>query len=434
MEINCKLKDICKNEKGSIISGPFGSNIGKKYFVPSGIPVIRGNNLSLSSDKFYDDGFVFVTPEKANKLNCFATRRDLVFTAAGTIGQVGIIPDDSKYQMYVISNKQLRARIDENKVDILYAYYWFSSPWIQKTLIANNKGSTVPLITLNEVKELPITFPESLQEQRVIGQTIDLLSKKIELNNQIISELEEISKTIYNYWFVQFDFPTAEGKPYRSSGGEMVWNERLKREIPKGWEVSPLPKHCDVIDCLHSAKPPGEFEAEQYFLLQLENLVDHGLVDLTNKYYVSKEMYDLWTSRIEVNEGDLVITNAGRVGSVARIPANLKAGIGRNMTAIRPRDIPALFLYYFITSSDVAVQIKKNTDSGSFFGSLNVRGIKELCFTLPSDNTQDILGEFAKLVSPYRARIELCAEENSQLANLREWLLPMLMNGQVSVR
>lgn len=160
---------------------------------------------------------------------------------------------------------------------------------------------------------------------------------------------------------------------------------------------------------------PRQYEAEQYYLLQLENLVEHGLVDLSNKYYVSKEMYELWISRIEVNEGDLVITNAGRIGSVARIPANLKAGIGRNMTAIRPKDIPALFLYYFITDSDVAAQIKVNTDTGSFFGSLDVRGIKELCVALPSDNTQDILGEFAQHVSPYRTKIELCANENQEL-------------------
>jgi hypothetical protein len=101
-------------------------------------------------------------------------------------------------------------------------------------------------------------------------------------------------------------------------------------------------------------------------------------------------MYDLWTSRIEVSKGDLVITNASRVGSVARVTAKLKAGIGRNMTAIRPRDIPDLFLYYFITGSDFTVQIKVNTDSGSFFGSLNVRGIKELCVTLPFNDLQDI--------------------------------------------
>jgi type I restriction enzyme S subunit len=401
--------------------------------MPKGIPVIRGNNLSLSYDKFYDEGFVFVTEEKADELNCYAVKQDLVFTAAGTIGQVGIIPDNTQYSKYVISNKQLRARIDENIVDVLYAYYWFSSPWIQKNLIDNNKGSTVPLISLNELKNLPITYPELLEAQRKIAQSIEIISSKIQLNNHIIAELESMAKTIYDYWFVQFDFPNAEGKPYRASGGEMVWNEKLKREIPKGWDVSPLPKQCSIIDCLHSAKPDISYEAEDFYLLQLDNLVEHGLISLENKYYVSKDMYELWTSRIEVKEGDLVITNAGRVGAVARIPHNLKAGIGRNMTAIRPENVPPCFLYYFITGSDVAGQIKVNTDTGSFFGSLNVRGIKELLMTLPLKNTREILNDFESLIYPLRRKIEVCAQENFELTRLRDWLLPMLMNGQIIV-
>lgn len=187
--IKSTLEKICKQEKRSIISGPFGSNISSKYFVESGIPVIRGNNLSLSYDKFYDDGFVFVTKEKADELKCYAYPNDLIFTAAGTLGQVGIIPVASNYKEYIISNKQIRARIDTNKVDLLYAYYWFSSPWIQKMLKQSNKGSTVPLLTLNEIRDLPILYPESLVAQNNIAQCIDLISRKIDINNNINDNL-----------------------------------------------------------------------------------------------------------------------------------------------------------------------------------------------------------------------------------------------------
>src|SRR5690606_31437410 len=103
-----------------------------------------------------------------------------------------------------------------------------------------------------------------------------VIDQKIELNNRIIAELEAMAKTIYDYWFVQFNFPNAEGKPYRISGGEMVWNEQLKREIPKGWSVNPLPRYCQIIDCLHSEKPSLVFENEDYYLLQLDNLIDNG--------------------------------------------------------------------------------------------------------------------------------------------------------------
>ena len=183
--ISSTLEQVCLQEKGAIISGPFGSNISSKFFVNSGIPVIRGNNLSLDFDKFYDEGFVFVTKEKADELKCYAYRDDLIFTAAGTIGQVGIIPQNSKYEEYVISNKQIRARIDTKKIDLLYAYYWYSSPWIKSLLIRSNKGSTVPLLTLSEVKDLPILYPKDIQEQKKIVSMIESLSQKIESNNEI---------------------------------------------------------------------------------------------------------------------------------------------------------------------------------------------------------------------------------------------------------
>lgn len=187
--ISTTLEKICLLEKGSIISGPFGSNISSKYFVEKGVSVIRGNNLSLSYDKFYDIGFVYVTKKKAEELRCYAYRGDLIFTAAGTLGQVGIIPEDSLYDEYVISNKQIRARIDENKVDSLYAYYWFTSPWIKDVLMRSNKGSTVPLLTLSEVKVLPITYPEDIEEQRKIVYCLEQISKKIQNNNRINDNL-----------------------------------------------------------------------------------------------------------------------------------------------------------------------------------------------------------------------------------------------------
>ena len=430
--IHTTLKDVCLKEKGSIISGPFGSNISSKFFVKEGVPVIRGNNLSLSLDKFYDDGFVFVTKEKAEELNCYAQKGDLLFTAAGTIGQVGILESPLKYEKYVISNKQLRARIDTTKVSLLYAYYWFASSWMQDYFIRNNKGSTVPLITLTELKDAPISYPEDLSVQRKIVENIESISCKIDINRNICSELESMAKTLYDYWFTQFDFPNEEGKPYRSSGGAMEWNEQLKREIPKGWETDNIQNTCSVIDCLHSQKPEQLYVAENYYLLQLENLVDLGLIDLHSKYYVSKDMYELWTSRIQLEDGDLVVTNAGRVGAVSRIPQHVIAGIGRNMTAIRPNTVPPFFLYYFFKSPDFSVQMRANTDSGAFFCSLNVRGIKQLLLTVPPANS-DILKRFDSIVEPMRRKIESLQLENEELTKLRDWLLPMLMNGQATV-
>ena len=153
----------------SVISGPFGSNIGTKFFKTSGIPLIRGNNLTTDHIKFKDTGFVFVTEKKADELRADALRNDIIFTAAGTIGQVGIIPEDSDYDRYVISNKQLRLRVNEEIADPLFIFYWLASPWIYKAIITRNTGSTVPLINLGTIKGLPLTMPVKVADQQKIA-------------------------------------------------------------------------------------------------------------------------------------------------------------------------------------------------------------------------------------------------------------------------
>jgi len=444
--IQTTLGELVSKEKKSIISGPFGSNIGKIFFKEKGVPVIRGNNLSTSGEKFKDDGFVFITREKANELNCYAIKNDLIFTAVGTIGQVGIIDEKLKYDEYVISNKQLRVRFDNDKITPLFAYYWFSSFWIQKIIVQRNVGSTVPLINLSVLKGLPITLPKSIDVQNSIVTVLENISAKIVLNNRINAELEAMAKTLYDYWFVQFEFPfdfaqgkpdkkgrgtmPAEVKPYKSSGGKMIWNEELKREIPEGWEVEGIEKSCSIIDCLHSKKSDLIFEDECSFLLQLENIKDDGLIDLTNKYYVTKEEYQRWTSRIEVKENDILITNAGRVAATAQIPKDIVSGIGRNITAIRPSKISPTYLFLSFRGADLKRQIRLNTDSGAFFTSFNVKGIKKLQILRPKNKIEE---NFEKLVRPMRQKRELNNLENQKLTELRDWLLPMLMNGQVKV-
>ena len=135
------LEDIALHEKGAMVSGPFGSNISSKYFVGEGVPVIRGNNLSKGRNKFIDEGFAYLTEVKAAEFrNCIAVTDDIVFTAAGSIGQVGIIPPDSTYEEYVISNKQLRVRLNKCKANPNFVYAWLSSPLLVRYLENMNNG------------------------------------------------------------------------------------------------------------------------------------------------------------------------------------------------------------------------------------------------------------------------------------------------------
>ena len=306
-----------------------------------------------------------------------------------------------------------------------YVYYSLKCLGNLKT----SDKSTVPGINRNDLHDIVIPYIQP-EFQKPIADFLATLDAKIELNNRINAELEAMAKTLYDYWFVQFDFPNEDNKPYKTGGGAMVWNEDLKREIPEGWEVEGIEKSCSIIDCLHSKKSDYVFEAEDSFLLQLENIKDDGLIDLYSKYYVTKDEYKRWTFRIEVKGNDILITNAGRVAATAQMPKDIISGIGRNITAIRPNKISPAYLFLSFRGTDIKRQIRLNTDAGSFFTSFNVKGIKQLKILRPINKIEE---KFEELVHPIRRKRELNNSENQQLATLRDWLLPMLMNGQVMV-
>jgi type I restriction enzyme, S subunit len=218
------IEEIKGNGK-SLVSGPFGSNIGKRFFRPTGVPIIRGNNLKHG--KFIDSGFVFVDDEKAEELkNCVALEDDIIFTAAGTIGQVGIIPKNGKYRKYIISNKQLRLRLDTAVVNPLFAFYWFSSNKMQEYLILLNVGSALPLLTLRELKSVPIPIPCLTIQNKIVIILNNFYKKIVNLQNQN-KILEQTTQTIFKSWFVDFD-------------GVTEWDDSELGKIPREWTVSTL--------------------------------------------------------------------------------------------------------------------------------------------------------------------------------------------------
>lgn len=417
--IKATLEDVCLAEKGAIISGPFGSNISSKYFVSSGVPVIRGNNLSLTYDKFYDKGFVFVTKQKADELNCYAKKNDLIFTAAGTIGQVGIIPDSAQFEEYVISNKQIRATLDCKKINFLYAYYWFSSPWIQEKLIKSNKGSTVPLLTLAEVKLLPISYPESLTEQIAIAEAIEMFSRKIELNKAINDNLEQQLRTTYDYWFTQFDFPDENGKPYRSSGGKMVWNDELKREIPEGWIVMPL---LNYITWESNSQPPKS----EFVYTPKEGYVRF----IQNRDYDSDgyKTYIPYKSSLSiVDKFDIVMDKYGDAGAIRYgIAGAFNVALGK--ICVHDADMQEYIRSYL--GSAAVYNYLHNSCMASTRASLNESNLSFLKIIVPS---KEVLIKYQEIAHKMRSLILQCADQNRQCIAIRDWLLPMLMNGQATV-
>jgi type I restriction enzyme S subunit len=425
--VTTTLEKVCRPEKGEIISGPFGSNISSKYFVKEGIPVIRGNNLSLSLDKFYDDGFVFVTQEKADELNCYADRKDLVFTAAGTIGQVGLIPENSKFDRYVISNKQIRVRIDSNKIDVLYAYYWFASPWIQRLLTLSNKGSTVPLLTLWEVKNLPVSYPEDIEEQHRIALVLETITKRIENNNKINKELESMAKTIYDYWFLQFEFPNEDGKPYKSSDGKMVWSEELKREIPEGWKVKRIDDFGKLNNGINYNK--NEVGDKSYKIVNVRNISETSLL-------LSKTKMDdiVLTARTADNyllkENDILIARSGIPGAVRILNNDIENTIycGFIICLRLASDLYRRYLVYKLKDYE---NTTATTSGGTIMQNVSQSTLKSIKFAVPEKR---YILKFNEKIDSIWSNMQNNEKENQALVSLRNFLLPLLMNGQVGFK
>ncbi|MBW7985137.1 restriction endonuclease subunit S [Enterobacillus tribolii] len=359
-----------------------------------------------------------VTPEKG----------DLLFSYETRLGEAALMPSGVRA---CLGRRMGLLRFNKAKAMPEYVLYAYLSPAFQQTIKANTlTGATVDRLSISEFPNFPIRIPP-LEEQKKVANLLGSIDKKIALNNRINAELEAMAKTLYDYWFVQFDFPDANGKPYKTSGGKMVYNATLKRDIPVGWNLKPILECCDVIDCLHSKKPESNYFSNEHYLLQLENIEDNGLLDMSVKYFVSHEDYINWTSRIEVKQHDIVMTNAGRIAAFAQIPEGIKCGIGRNITAIRPKNIKKNYFFSALSGIDIQSQIAKNLDHGAFFKSFNVKGIKLLKIIKTDNGLED---KFESLITPVIEKRQQVQHENQMLKELRDWLLPLLMNGQVTVK
>lgn len=314
--------------------------------------------------------------------------------------------------------------------DQRYMFYFMANPTLIARSMGASTGTHMPRADWRYLGKTEWRFPEE-KEQREIGILLSSLDDKIKLLREENETLKQIGRVLFREWFAEFNFPNEKGKPYKTSSGEMIESEL--GSIPVGWVVTSLGEIAEVIDCLHSKKPKQVFNDTGRLLLQLENITDSGLLDLSRKYFISEEDYQRWISRIEAIEGDCVITNVGRVGAVSRIPKRVRAALGRNMTAVRckPSYKYPYFLIAFLTSELYKIEVNKNTDVGTILNALNVRNISKLQFAIPRDPM------LVELVDEYTASLWQKMEANvahlNQLSAIRDVLLPKLMTGEIRV-
>ncbi|HEY5593314.1 MAG TPA: restriction endonuclease subunit S [Paludibacter sp.] len=393
------LDEIKSKEKKAIISGPFGSNISSQYFVTNGVPVIRGNNLSLGlGKKFNDDGFVFITEEKANELGTWAVKEDIIFTAVGTIGQVGILLGNEKYEKYIISNKQLRLRVDKEIVSPLFAYYWFASPAMIDTIEQRNTGSSVPLINLSVLKSLYVPIPPKW-EQNLIVQTLGSLDNKIDLLHRQNKTLEQLAETLFRQWFVE--------------------------EAEESWEIVKLEKLGKIICGKTPSKKIADFfngdipfikipdmHGKTFVFDSVDSLTEKGLNSQLNKTIPPKSICVSCIATV-----GLVVMNAKTSQTNQQINSIIPA-----------KDIYRYFIYLkMLTMKDDLLAM---ASGGTATDNLNTGDFSKIDILLPNENQ---LKNFHETVNPLFEKIYTNQTQISTLTQARDTLLPKLMSGEVRV-
>lgn len=322
-------------------------------------------------------------------------------------------------------------RLRPIQTDIAYSKFmafYLRSPMFRKTM-TNNAVMTLRA-SLNEAifSYLDLLLPD-FDDQVKAGDLLYLLNEKIEINKRINAELEAMAKTLYDYWFVQFDFPDANGKTYKTSGGKMVYNPIIKRDIPEGWEAGTLEDLGQIV----GGSTPSTQSSENFTTEGTPWITPNDLSNNQGNKFISRGRQDVSTEGIK--SASLKKYPAGTVLLSSRAPIGYMA-ISRNEVTtnqgfksfIPNKGYSSEFIYYTVKNSLKAIT---QYASGSTFKEVSGGTLKTVKVVLPKMNVSDA---FKKKVQSIFSKQDFIERENAQLTQLRDWLLPMLMNGQVTVK
>ena len=305
--------------------------------------------------------------------------------------------------------------------NVQYIYYLLK----QLKLGDKGTGSGVPTMNRNHLHPLKIKAYRDVNEQEIVAKVLLVIDAKIELNNHINTELEAMAKTLYDYWFVQFDFPDAYGKPYKTSGGKMVYNAALKREIPVGWAdikigkmepnivtgKTPSTANSDYFNGEIPFITIGDIRGSAFIVKTEQTLSIEGANSQGNKY---------------LPEGAICVTCIASPGLVGFVTQTSQTNQQIN-SVICSNEFNRYFLYFAINEYFAGAKAK----TGNTFANMNKGDFSEILVVEPLENIRKLFHE--KIDAVFK-EIKIKSQENIRLEQLRDWLLPMLMNGQVKVK
>ena len=380
---------------------------------------ITGKTPSSQYPEDFGDEIPFITPSDSfekkymNKSDRFLSRsgsdrlkdkiispNSIMVTCIGSaMGKV------AKNSLPSVTNQQINSIIVNENFDSDYIYYLLKNNY---TVLRNAaSGSTaIPILNKTDFDNLRFKVELDLNEQRKMVSILSTIDDKIETNNQINQELEAMAKTLYDYWFVQFDFPDQNGKPYKSSGGKMVYHPELKREIPEGWGVESVGNLLDKVT-----------KAEKIENNSIEFIGEIPVIDQSQKYIAGFTNNE--NGLIQPQNGHVIFGDHTRV--VKYINFDYARGAdGTQVLISKNENISNVLLYHMIEDFDLS----------NYGYARHFKFLKEKIVIVPN---KEVSSKFETQANVIYEKIKNNIFEIQELTQLRDWLLPMLMNGQVKV-
>ncbi|MBI2754497.1 MAG: restriction endonuclease subunit S [Betaproteobacteria bacterium] len=411
------IADLQAPKRWALNGGPFGSKLVSRDYVDTGVPVIRGANLP-NDRRFSHDDLVFVSEEKADELLANnAHPGDVVFTQRGTLGQVGIIPINSPYRRYVISQSQMKLTVDESRVDALWLFYCFRNPTTQQEMINRASSSGVPHINLGVLREFRIRLP-SLPEQRRIASILSAYDDLIENNTRRIAILEEMARRIYEEWFVRLRFPGHEGV-------RMVESELGL--VPAGWTIEAVEAVTETL----GGGTPSKTESDYW---DGGDINWYSPTDLTSAKTVFMEesaskITELGLAKSSAKlfpPNSVMMTSRATLGVIAvnTTPACTNQGF---IVCVPSDRLPLWLLFHWLKANESEFE---GLATGATFKEITKGVFRKIKLAVPAKPTATA---FEGVVGPMMDLVLRLERKNRNLRTTRDLLLPKLISGELDV-
>lgn len=408
-----KLGELLDIKRGASLAGEYYATTGNYIRLTCGNFDYQNNSFKLNTSK---DNLFYTGPVRKE----FIMKKGDIITplteqAIGLLGSTAIIPEDDKY---IQSQDVAKIICNEDLLYPMFAYYLISSETVKKQLSAAAQQTKIRHTSPDKIKDCVVWIPD-LKEQKHIASILSDLDKKIALNRAINQNLEALAKQLYDYWFVQFEFPNEEGKPYRSSGGLIVWNEKLKREIPEGWKVLPL---FDAVSVQYGFPFATEQFTEEETSVPIVRIRDI-LEGTTSAFSLEKA-----DEKYHLNEGDVLVGMDGNFHM--NFWHDNIAYLNQRCVRLRPHSDSTISSIQILHSIKPYIKAKEQNAKGSTVGHLSDKDLKGLFLVKPLNtetfNPRKILDGLLELVIENKRQILFLTKQ-------RDELLPLLMNGQVII-